>query len=386
MLHKINFLTAGESHGKSLVGIIDGLPAGIQIDEEYLKYHLNRRQKGFGRGDRMKIESDQAEILSGVRYGKTTGAPISLLIPNRDWENWKEVMSVAPVAEETKSITTPRPGHADLAGLKKFDSDDIRNILERSSARETAMRVGLGSICRKLLESVNIEIGSRVIQIHNAVDNSEIPEEINPFAMSEIADKSPVRCLDKDAEKDMIEVISKAKEAGDSVGGVFEIIAKGLPFGLGSHTQWSKKLQARISEAILSINAIKGVEIGLGFESTLMTGSQVHDEIFSRDKTVHRLTNNAGGIEGGMSNTQPLVVKAVMKPIPTLSKPLQSVDLETGEKYLAFRERADSCAVPAASIIAESMIAIVLADALLEKFGGDSLEQLKAHMNSSARY
>jgi len=386
MLSRLKYLTAGESHGKGLLGIIDGLPAGLEISESYISAQLFRRQQGHGRGGRMKIETDFAELYTGVRHGYSLGAPIGLILKNKDWENWTEKMSADPVEGDIRKVTLPRPGHADLTGVQKFDFDDIRNVLERSSARETAMRVALASVCRKLLKDVGIEIGSRVTQIHSIKDSTPIPEGISPEVLSEMADQSSVRCLDKTAEKEMMDIIDHAKADGDSVGGVFEIIATGLPYGLGSHTQWDRKLQARIAESILSVNAFKGIEIGMGFDQAGEFGSNVHDEIGYDGEKYIRHSNNAGGIEGGMSNAQPIVIRAVMKPIPTLIKPLRSVDIETKEEKLAHKERTDSCAVPAASIVAESMLCFVLADALLEKFGGDSMDQLKSHMKATAKY
>ena len=386
MLSRLKYLTAGESHGKGLLGIIDGIPAGLEISESYISAQLYRRQQGHGRGGRMKIETDFAELYTGVRHGKSLGSPIGLILQNKDWENWIQKMSADPVEDKIRKVTLPRPGHADLTGVQKFDFDDIRNVLERSSARETAIRVALASVCRKLLKEVGIEVGSRVVQIHSLKDTSPIPEGISPEGLNEMADSSPVRCLDKSTEKEMMDVIDKAKADGDSVGGVFEILATGLPYGLGSHTQWDRKLQARIAESILSINAFKGIEIGMGFDQAGKFGSNVHDEIGHDGEKYIRHSNNAGGIEGGMSNAQPIVIRAVMKPIPTLIKPLRSIDIETKEEKLAHKERTDSCAVPAASIVAESMLCFVLADALLEKFGGDSMNQLKAHMKATSKY
>ena len=334
----------------------------------------------------MKIETDYAEIYSGVRHGKSIGSPIGLVLLNKDWENWTQKMSTTLVSEDVKKVTLPRPGHADLAGVQKIDFDDIRNVLERSSARETAMRVALGTICRKLLKDTGIEVGSRVTQIYNVKDETPIPEGITPEALNEIADKSSVRCLDKNTETEMIAAIDKAKAEGDSVGGIFEVIATGLPYGLGSHTQWDQKLHARIAESIMSVNAFKGIEIGMGFDEAGKLGSEVHDEIGWDGEKYIRHSNNAGGIEGGMSNAQPIVIRVVMKPIPTLIKPLRSVDIQTKEDKLAHKERTDSCSVPSASIVAESMLCFVLADAMLEKFGGDTMEQLKAHINASGKY
>lgn len=384
MLKRLQFLTSGESHGKGLLGILDGLPAGLEISEEYIDRQLKRRQMGHGRGGRMKIEKDHAQIWGGVRHGLTLGSPIGILIDNLDWKNWTKKMSVEPVNEKVRPVTLPRPGHADLAGVHKYEFDDIRNILERSSARETTMRVALGSVCRKLLEEIGIHVGSRVVQIHNAKDKSEY--ELRPDDINGRADKSPVRCLDTKAEKEMIDIIDKAKKAGDSVGGVFEVIATGVPYGLGSYTQWNNKLQARITTMMMSINAFKGIEIGSGFKSASQFGSKVHDEIGYHEGKFTRYTNNAGGIEGGMSNAQPIVLWMSMKPISTLIKPLRSVDIVTHEEKNAHKERTDSCAVPAASVVSESMLCITLVDALLEKFGGDSVNQLKSHMNNSAKY
>ena len=386
MLARIKYLTAGESHGKGLLGIIDNIPAGLDISEDYIAEQLFRRQQGHGRGGRMKIEKDHAEIYTGVRHGKSLGSPIGLILPNKDFENWTTKMSSKPVAEEIKKVTLPRPGHADLAGVQKFDFDDIRNVLERSSARETAMRVALASICRILLREVGIAVGSRVVQIHTVKDETLLSEHITPEALNKKVDKSPVRCLDKKVEKRMIGAIDKAKQKGDSVGGVFEVIASGVPYGLGSHTQWNQKLHARIAESIMSINAFKGIEIGMGFESARHRGSAVHDEIGWDGEKYTRYSNNAGGIEGGMSNAQPIVIRTVMKPIPTLIKPLRSVDIQTKEEKLAHKERTDSCSVPAASIVAESMLCFVLADSLLEKFGGDTMEQLKKHIKATGKY
>ena len=386
MLKKISYMTAGESHGKGLAGIIEGIPAGLELTEEYIAIDLLRRMQGHGRGKRMKIEKDFAEIFSGVRHQITLGSPIALIIKNLDWVNWEDRMAVGKPKKDHKKVTMPRPGHADLAGVMKYDFDDIRNVLERSSARETAMRVAIGAICRKLLEDVGIQIGSRVYQIHDIVDTKAIDKDLNMSKLNSLADKSSVRCLDKDAEKKMIDVIDQAKSNGDSVGGSFEVIATGMPYGLGSYINADGKLQARISQAMMSVNAFKGVEVGAGFASSAVFGSELHDEILYENNKITRSSNNAGGIEGGMSNAQPIHVKVSMKPISTLIKPLRSIDLTTMEPKLAHKERTDSCAVPAASIIGESMLAIVLADALLEKFGGDSMEQLRKHIESSGKY
>jgi|TARA_B110000093_G_scaffold152744_1_gene168027 chorismate synthase len=386
MLKKISYMTAGESHGKGLIGIIEGIPAGMNITEEYIEKDLIRRMQGHGRGGRMKIEKDHAEIFSGVRHAVTLGSPISLLIKNFDWVNWEDRMAIGEPKKEHRKVTMPRPGHADLAGVMKYGLDDIRNVLERSSARETAMRVAIGAVCRKLLEEVGITVGSRVYQIHNVVDNTAVSNDMSLQELNDTVDASPVRCFDKDAEKKMMDVIDEARTNGDSVGGSFEVIAKGLPYGLGTYINADGKLQARISQAMMSVNAFKGVEVGAGFASSAVFGSELHDEILYEDSKITRASNNAGGIEGGMSNAQPIHVKVSMKPISTLIKPLRSIDLNTMEPKLAHKERTDSCAVPAASIIGEAMLAIVLADALLEKFGGDSLDQLKKHIKASGKY
>ncbi|MDA7641264.1 chorismate synthase [Candidatus Marinimicrobia bacterium] len=382
----MSYMTAGESHGKGLIGIIEGIPAGMNISEEYIKKDLLRRMQGHGRGGRMKIEKDHAEIFSGVRHAVTLGSPISLLIKNFDWVNWEDRMATGKPKKEHRKVSMPRPGHADLAGVMKYGLDDIRNVLERSSARETAMRVAIGAVCRKLLEEVGITVGSRVYQIHNIVDNTPVSNDMGLKELNDTVDASPVRCFDKDAEKKMMDVIDEARNNGDSVGGSFEVIAKGLPYGLGTYINADGKLQARISQAMMSVNAFKGVELGAGFASSAVFGSELHDEILYEENKITRASNNAGGIEGGMSNAQPIHVKVSMKPISTLIKPLRSIDLNTMEPKLAHKERTDSCAVPAASIIGESMLAIVLADALLEKFGGDNLDQLKKHIKASGKY
>ena len=386
MLSKLKFLTAGESHGKGLLGVLDGIPAGLDISEDYIDAQLSRRQMGHGRGGRMKIEKDHGEIWSGVRHGKTLGSPVGILVENKDWKNWTKKMSIEPAKESTKRVTLPRPGHADLAGIQKYGANDIRNILERSSARETTMRVALGSVCRKFIEEFGIEVGSRVVQIHDAIDNEPIPKDITPNQLNQKADQSPVRCLNKEIETLMIKAIDNAKSNGDSVGGIFQVIATGLPYGLGSPMQWDSKLQAKISGMMMSVNAFAGIEIGSGFNKAEKLGSEVHDEIGWDDEKYIRYSNNAGGIEGGMSNAQPILIRMAMKPIATLIKPLRSIDIDSKEKKLAHKERTDSCAVPAASIIAESMLCFVLADAIIEKFGGDSIEQLKAHIKATAKY
>ncbi|MCF7826862.1 MAG: chorismate synthase [Candidatus Marinimicrobia bacterium] len=379
MLQHLKFLTAGESHGKGLSGILEGFPAGVPLSEYFIAKDLARRQMGHGRGGRMTIEKDHAEILSGLRHGTTLGSPIALWIQNRDWENWKQdKMSHEPPLKPVPEVTLPRPGHADLAGTQKFGFSDIRNVLERSSARETAMRVALGAICRAFLQELGIQIFSHVIQIgpiKTRQPGDHLASDINA-----VADASPVRCLDEAAARSMIKHIDETRKKGDSIGGVFEVLASGLPPGLGSYTHWDRKLDARLAAAMMSINAMKSVSIGDGLDVAETSGSQVHDEIILVDDKIRRATNHAGGIEGGMSNGELIRVQVSMKPIPTLAKPLRSVDIKSREAGMAHKERTDACAVPAASVIGEAMMALVLADAILEKFGGDSLSQVKAHI------
>ncbi len=365
------YLTAGESHGRALTAIIEGLPAGLSLDEEYIAHDLARRQGGYGRSARMKIEQDRAEILSGVRHGLTIGSPISLLIRNRDWENWKEIMAIATTETESEKVTRLRPGHADLAGTIKYGLDDIRPILERASARETAARVAVGAVARRLLKEFGIEIHSHTIAIGGVYAKNEGSGKID----WDNVEKSPVRCSEAETEKKMMAVIDKAKADGDTLGGVFEVVATGVPIGLGSHVHWDRRLGGKIAQAIMSINAVKGVEIGAGFSLANLPGSQSHDIIERAGRKWHHETNRAGGIEGGITNGEPVVVKAVVKAIPTLAKPLPSVDLKTGESVVAHVERSDVCVVPAAGVIGESMLAIVLADAVLEKFGGDHIKE-----------
>lgn len=381
----LRFLTAGESHGKALMGILEGVPSGFPISQEDIDGDLKRRQGGHGRGGRMKIESDRVEILSGVRWGRTTGAPITLLIENRDWKNWGTGMSVSVEhAGALAAVTRPRPGHADLAGVLKYGERDIRNILERSSARETAMRVALGALAKRILAEVGVLIGSYVVQIGSEASGigTAVPEGKLLARFSE-AERSPVRCPDKDASKKMISLIDKAQKEGNTLGGIFEVFAAGIPAGLGSHVHWDRKLDGRLAQAFMSIQAIKAVEIGLGFQMGKSLGSDVMDEIFyargRRSKGTAggfmRKTNFAGGIEGGISNGMPITIRAAMKPIPTLRKPLTSVDITSKRPFKAAYERSDVCAVPAAAIVGEAMCALVVADAFLEKFGGDSRDE-----------
>jgi chorismate synthase len=375
------FLTAGESHGEALVAVIDGVPAGLPLTEADLNLDLARRQKGYGRGGRMKIEQDRARILSGVRWGVTLGSPLALTIANRDWENWKATMAVAPPEPDApaKHVTRPRPGHADLAGAMKYGHRDIRNVLERSSARETTARVAVAGVARRLLGEFGVEILSHVVEIGGVrAAGLELPwGEIRRRA-----EASEVRCADPEAEARMIAAIDQARDKGDTLGGIFEVVALGCPVGLGSYVQWDRRLDGRLAQAVLSIQAIKGVEVGLGFETARRPGSQVHDEIlYDPDRGFKRSTNNAGGLEGGVTNGQPVVVRAAMKPLSTLRTPLRSVDVETKEAVEAVVERSDVCAVPAAGIVGEAMVAIVLAQAFLEKFGGDSLEEIRRNYN-----
>ena len=379
----IRYLTAGESHGKALVGIVEGMPAGVEISSAYINHQLWRRQQGYGRGGRMKIESDTVEILSGVRFGKTIGSPIALVIQNRDWRNWTEKMAVEGNGAGIEKITVPRPGHADYAGAKKYGFDDIRNVIDRSSARETAMRVACCTIARKLLEDCRIFIGSHVLSIgpvlikdRKKIDKLIIRYDENAYLVSKEADGSDVRILDKSAEAKAITAIKKAKKAGDTLGGVFEVIVSGVPVGLGSYVQYDRKLDGMFAQALMSIQAIKGVEIGEGFANAAKFGSDIHDEFMLKNRNIRRKTNRAGGMEGSMTNGEMIVLHAAMKPIATLVKPLQAVDLKTKKLVQSRYERSDVCAVPAASVIGEAVIAPVLANALLEKFGGDSLKEL----------
>lgn len=372
------FLSAGESHGKGLLAIIEGMPAGLKIDLAAINKDLSARQGGFGRGGRMKIEKDRVEFLSGLRDGVTLGSPIGFWIPNKDWQNWQEVMD--PISCEAKKcaqmeVICPRPGHADLSGGLKYDHQDLRNVLERSSARETAIRVAIGAIAKLLLAEFGIRVVSFVTQI------GKVRSEADYLAFEfqeELLENSSLRCLDKEIEPKMIEEIRKAKEKGDTTGGAFMVVATGLPPGLGSYCQADRRLDGRLAQALMSIPAIKGVEIGLGFGAAKESGSQVHDQIYySKERGFYRKTNNAGGLEGGVTNGMPLVIKAAMKPIPTLKKPLNSVNIRTKEATLASFERSDTCAVPAASVVGQAVVAIELARAFLEKFGLDSLREIK---------
>lgn len=380
----IRYLTAGESHGKALITIVEGFPSNIPMSSDYINLHLKRRQSGYGRGTRMKIESDTAQILSGIRFGKTLGAPISFLIENKDWINWQDVMSIEKSKDSIKQITVPRPGHADLVGISKYNFDDIRNSIERSSARETAARVAAGSVARKFLEHFGIHIGSYVESVGGIFSTQDFftrllenkfPHNKNGWDISVRADTSVVRVLDKTQEKKIISKIKSIKRNGDTLGGTFITIVTGVPAGLGSFMQFDRRIDADIAFHIMSINAVKGVEIGNGFLSAKQYGSQVHDEITISGKSFSRKTNHSGGIEGGISNGLPILIRAAMKPISTLAKPLNSIDLGSMKKVLSRYERSDFSAVPSCAVIAESMLAWVIAKHFLIKFGGDSLEE-----------
>lgn len=386
-MEKFRFLTSGESHGKCLNAIIEGIPAGFRIKTAVINEDLARRQVGYGRGGRMQIEHDTVEIKSGVRFGKTTGAPICLEIKNKDWENWQDVMNVEKQeypAEETirkieeKSFTTVRPGHADYAGAIKYKFKDLRDVLERSSARKTAIEVAVGSIAKQILREFGIMGFSHVIQIGN-VKLDFYPKTYT--LIKEKAEKSDVRCADDLTADRMRNAIDEAAEAGDTLGGKFEVIFGNIPVGLGSYVHWDKAIDGRLAQAVMSIPAVKAVEIGAGVDAAFLRGSQMHDEIFVKNKTVYRNTNNAGGIEGGMTNGETLIVKGTMKAIPTMRKALATIDIKDMTPASAHFERSDTCAVPACSIVAEARIAIILADALLSKLGGDSLEEIKGRYN-----
>lgn len=392
-MKRISFRTAGESHGRGLTALIEGIPAGLELDmKRDVDPELKRRQGGYGRGRRMQIESDQAELLSGVRLGETLGSPISMTIWNRDWENWTTAMSHEPPAEDVnpKALRPhylPRPGHADLVGALKYDRRDVRDILERASARETAARVACGAVAKRLLAEFGISIGSHVVSIGPVeVEIGELPQDINAAA-----DPNPVRCLDDDAATRIMEEIDRAKERGDTLGGIFEVVVTGAPVGLGSYVSWDQKLDGRLAGAVMSIQAVKGVELGIGFEGARRPGSQVHDPIVRAEEKprsggIGRASNRAGGLEGGVTTGEPVVVRGAMKPISTLRKRLPSVDLRDGSEGDAAVERSDVCAVPAAAVVAEAMVALVIADAFLEKFGGDSISEISRNFDGYLTY
>ncbi|MCG4822849.1 chorismate synthase [Streptococcus gordonii] len=375
----MRYLTAGESHGPRLTAIIEGVPAGLPLTADYINAELKRRQGGYGRGARMKIESDQVEITSGVRHGLTMGGPITLNVTNLDHQKWLEIMSVADVDEKKKGlrkITKPRPGHADLVGGMKYRFDDLRNSLERSSARETTMRVAVGAVAKRLLEEIGVEVASHIVTF-GGID-IDVPNNLTVAEIKERAAQSEVSIVNPEREEEIKAYIDQIKKDGDTIGGVIETVVGGVPVGLGSYVQWDKKLDAKIAQGVVSINAFKGVEFGVGFEAGRLKGSQVMDEIlWSEEDGFTRRTNNLGGFEGGMTNGQPIVVRGVMKPIPTLYKPLMSVDIETHEPYKATVERSDPTALPAAGVVMESVVATVLATEVLEKFSSDNLEELK---------
>jgi len=386
----LRFTTAGESHGPALVSILEGMPAGLQLAAADIDTELARRQQGYGRGRRMQIERDTVELLSGVRAGETIGSPIAMLIRNRDWKNWGEIMNPAlndgeAAGDQRKRVVTrPRPGHADLSGLLKYDRDDARDILERASARETTARVAAAAICRRFLREFDITLGSHVVHLGgiDARRPAELPEDLNAAA-----DGSPLRTLDPDADREMMALIDTTKRAGNTLGGTCEVVCRGVPVGLGSHVSWDRKLDGRLAGALMSIHAVKGVEIGMGFEAARVPGSEVHDEMewsagVSRTGNVRRRSNRAGGLEGGITTGEPIVLRVAMKPISTLMRPLETVDLTTGQPAAAVAERSDVTAVPAMGVIAEAMVAFVIADAMLEKFGGDAMSETRRNFET----
>lgn len=387
---EMRYLTSGESHGPQLTTIIEGLPAGLPLLETDINESLARRQKGYGRGRRMQIEKDTVQITSGVRHGYTLGSPVGLVVENDDWKHWTKIMGQAPIEPEEleevkRKITRPRPGHADLNGAVKYGHRDMRNVLERSSARETTVRVAAGAVAKKLLSSLGIEVVGHVVEIGGIVSNVKTYSSMEE--LKTITEESPVRCLDNVAAEEMMAAIDNAKKNGDSIGGVVEVVVEGMPAGVGSYVHYDRKLDAKLAYAMLSINAFKGVEFGIGFEAARKPGSQVHDEIaWSEEKGYYRKTNNLGGFEGGMTTGMPIVVKGVMKPIPTLYKPLESVDIDTKEPFNASIERSDSCAVPAAAVVAEHVIAWELASAIVEQFYADRFETLKDIIDDQKRY
>jgi len=374
----LRFLTAGESHGPQLTAVVEGIPAGFDIDPARINHELARRQKGYGRGGRMAIERDEARIVSGVRFGQSLGSPITLIIENLDYENWVKRMSIDPRdREEGRPVTRPRPGHADLAGVLKYDLDDIRNVLERASARETTARVAIGGLARQLIEPFGIDVLGYVVSIGEA--KAATPPSTGLAELRRVTEESQVRVADPQAERAIIEEIDACKKTGDTLGGVVEVTATGLPVGLGSHVHWDRKLDGRLAHALLSLQAAKGVELGMGFQAAAVRGSQLHDEIGYDAVARHftRLSNNSGGTEGGMSTGEPLRVRVAFKPLSTLMQPLHSVDIKTKEQALGTIERSDVCAIPAAAVIAEAVVAFELANSFLEKFGGDSLSEIR---------
>ncbi|MGZ7148149.1 chorismate synthase [Bacillus sp. BC08] len=386
----MRYITAGESHGPQLTTIIEGIPAGLPLVADDINEELARRQKGYGRGRRMQIETDQVQILSGVRHGETLGSPIALVVENRDFAHWTKIMGAEPLTEQEekemkRKVTKPRPGHADLNGAIKYGHRDMRNVLERSSARETTVRVAAGAVAKKVLAELGITVAGHVIEI-GGVQAKEITYR-SIEELKNITESSSVRCLDEEAGNQMMKAIDDAKANGDSIGGIVEVIVEGMPIGVGSYVHYDRKLDAKLAAAIMSINAFKGVEIGIGFEAAHRPGSEVHDEIlWNEEHGYTRRTNNAGGLEGGMTTGMPIVVRGVMKPIPTLYKPLQSVDIDTKEPFTASIERSDSCAVPAASVVAEAVVAWELATALIEQFGLDRMDLIRENIERHNEY
>ncbi|MCB4931933.1 chorismate synthase [Streptococcus mutans] len=384
----MRYFTAGESHGPRLTAIVEGVPAGLPLTADYINAELKRRQGGYGRGGRMKIESDQVEITSGVRHGLTMGSPITLNVTNRDFKNWTEIMSAADIEDKKKSIrklTKPRPGHADLVGGMKYRFSDLRNSLERSSARETTMRVAVGSVAKRLLEELEIAIASHVVVLGGI--EVDVPENLTVAEIKERASQSEISVVNQEHEQEIKDYIDQIKKEGNTIGGIIETVVVGVPVGLGSYVQWDRKLDAQIAQGVVSINAFKGVEFGLGFKDGYLKGSDVMDEItWSKEDGYRRKSNNLGGFEGGMTNGQPIVVRGVMKPIPTLYKPLMSVDIETHEPYKASVERSDPTAVPAAAVVMEGVVATVLATEILNKFSSDNMEELKEAVKSHQKF
>lgn len=384
----MRYITAGESHGPELTTIIEGLPAGMPLTAEDINHELARRQTGYGRGGRMLIEKDQVRITSGIRHGKTLGSPVTLVVENKDWKNWTKVMAIEEVPEKDRKlrrVARPRPGHADLVGGMKYHHQDLRNVLERSSARETTMRVAIGAIAKKLLKELDIAVAGHVTMLGGI--KATIPDGLTVQEIAARSEASEVRVLDPSVEEEIKQLIDRTKKNGDTIGGVVEVLVGGVPAGLGSYVQWDKKLDAKIAQAVVSINAFKGAEFGVGFEAGVLPGSKVMDEILWDEQSGYtRRSNNLGGFEGGMTNGEPIVVRGVMKPIPTLYKPLQSVDIDSKEPYKASVERSDSTAVPAASVVCESVVATVVANELLEKFPSDSFVELQAAVKEYREY
>jgi chorismate synthase len=384
----MRYLTAGESHGPQLTAIIEGVPAGLELTAERINEDLARRQKGHGRGRRMQIEKDQVQIKGGVRHGETLGSPIALVVENKDFTHWRNIMGADPVdhdEEVKRQITKPRPGHADLNGAIKYGHRDMRNVLERSSARETTVRVATGAVAKQVLKAVGVNIACHVLEIGGVKAEKTAYESLTE--LQEKTEASPVRCLDEEAGQKMMKAIDDAKENGDSIGGVVEVVVEGMPTAVGSYVHYDRKLDSKLAAAIMSINAFKGVEIGVGFEAARRPGSEVHDEILWDEQNGYtRKTNNAGGLEGGMTTGMPIVVRGVMKPIPTLYKPLQSVDIDTKEPFAASIERSDSCAVPAAAVVAESVIAWELASAIIDQFGADRIQLIQENVKKHEEY